>query len=202
MALGKRRAILFIYISLGQKIKFRIMRKILGLIVCLALFFSAGAQPNKKIDMEAIKEKDPGLFSFVSDWLGVKYRFGGVTKSGIDCSAFTRTLYRLVFETEIPRTAESQYRQVKSKGVESGRKGLETGDLVFFRTNTATTWHVGVYLDSGYFVHSSNKRQGVIISSIDEGHYKKLFLTAGRPTDTLPNSKKAQSKDTIIQKGR
>lgn len=153
------------------------------------------------MDMGKLKEKDPGLFSFVSDWLGVKYKFGGVTKSGIDCSAFTKTLYRLVFDTEIPRTAESQYRHVKTKGVTSSRERLETGDLVFFRTKTATTWHVGVYLDSGYFVHSSNSRQGVIISSLDDRGYQRQFLSAGKPVDPL-QSKAKQSTDTIKAKGR
>jgi cell wall-associated NlpC family hydrolase len=165
------------------------MKRTLSLIVCLALLFSTAAQSQKKLDTIGLKEKDPGLFSFVEDWLGVKYKFGGVTKSGIDCSAFTRTLYRLVFHTEIPRTAESQYKQVKTNGVLSDRRSLSTGDLVFFRTNTATTWHVGVYLDSGYFVHSSNKRQGVIISNLNEERYQRQFLSAGKPTDSLKTSK-------------
>lgn len=162
------------------------MKRILSLIVCLALLFSTPALGQRTLDTIGLKEKDPSLFSFVSDWLGVKYKFGGVTRSGIDCSAFTKTLYKLVFGADIPRTAESQYRQVKTKGVISARDSLATGDLVFFRTNTATTWHVGVYLDSGYFVHSSNRRQGVIISSLEEAAYKRQFLSAGKPTDSLP----------------
>lgn len=165
------------------------MKRTLSLIVCLALLFSTRAQSRRDLDTIGLKEKDPSLFSFVDDWLGVKYKFGGVTRSGIDCSAFTRTLYKLVFGTDIPRTAESQYREVKTKGVVSDRKSLETGDLVFFRTNTATTWHVGVYLDSGYFVHSSNRRQGVIISSLNEERYQRQFLSAGKPTDSLKKSR-------------
>jgi lipoprotein Spr len=178
------------------------MTRILSLIVCLALFLSIGARSQQKYDTSRLKEKDPSLLSFVEDWLGVKYKFGGVTKSGIDCSAFTKTLYRMVFKTEIPRTAESQFKQVKSKGVVSKRDSLSTGDLVFFRTTSATTWHVGVYLDSGYFVHSSNRRQGVIISSLNEAKYQRQFLSAGKPTDSLPESTAKQGKDTIDRKGR
>lgn len=172
------------------------MKKILSLIVCFTLLLSIESF-SQSYDVQKLKEKDPSLFSFVTDWLGTRYRFGGVTKSGIDCSAFTKTLYKLVFNTEIPRTAESQWRVVKTKGKEVDKKDLETGDLVFFRTRTATTWHVGVYLDSGYFVHSSNKKQGVIISNLDENKYKSNYLTAGKPIDTIKGKQIIQSKDTI-----
>lgn len=169
------------------------MKKILSLIVCFTLVLSS-VTFSQSYDVTRLKEKDPDLFSFVQDWLGTRYKYGGITKSGIDCSAFTRTLYRLVFKTEIPRTAESQWKHVKTKGVEVKKDNLETGDLVFFRTNTASTWHVGVYLDSGYFVHSSNRVQGVIISNLNENKYSSKFLTAGKPIETKQN---IQSKDTI-----
>lgn len=172
------------------------MKKTLSLIVCFTLLMSIGAY-SQTYDVNKLKEKDPSLFSFVQDWLGTRYRYGGVTKSGIDCSAFTKTLYRLVFNTEIPRTAESQYNQVKKQNAVVSKKDLETGDLVFFRTNTASTWHVGVYLDSGYFVHSSNKKQGVIISSLDEQKYRSKYLSAGKLIDTINLKQTIQSKDTI-----
>lgn len=169
----------------------------LSLIVCFTLFLSINTCAQS-FDVNKLKEKDPDLFSFVTDWLGTRYRYGGVTKSGIDCSAFTRTLYRLVFNTEIPRTAESQFRQVKTNGVlVDDKKNLETGDLVFFRTNGPSTWHVGVYLDSGYFVHSSNRREGVKISNLDEKNYSKQYLTAGKPIDSIKIKQIVQSKDTI-----
>ncbi len=170
------------------------MKKILSLIVCFTLFLSIESY-SQSYDVSKLKEKDPSLFSFVTDWLGTRYRYGGVTKSGIDCSAFTKTLYRLVFNTEIPRTAESQYRQVKNNGVVVDKKNLETGDLVFFRTNSASTWHVGVYLDSGYFVHSSNHREGVKISNLNEKGYSSKYLSAGKPIDSIKQT--IQSKDTI-----
>ena len=172
------------------------MKKTLSLIVCFTLLLSIESF-SQNYDIKKLKEKDPSLFSFVTDWLGTRYKFGGVTKSGIDCSAFTKTLYKLVFDTEIPRTAESQWKVVKTKGKEVDKSNLETGDLVFFRTKTATTWHVGVYLDSGYFVHSSNKKQGVIISNLDENKYQSNYLTAGKPIDTLKAKQIIQSKDTI-----
>src|ERR1700730_6961000 len=41
------------------------------------------------------------LFHFVYDWIGTPYRFGGQSKKGIDCSAFTKQLYSEVFNEEI-----------------------------------------------------------------------------------------------------
>src|SRR5476649_3077618 len=43
------------------------------------------------------------LFHFVYDWIGTPYRFGGNTKKGIDCSAFTKELYSEVFNLDLKR---------------------------------------------------------------------------------------------------
>src|SRR6202000_1125476 len=44
------------------------------------------------------------LFHFVYDWIGTPYRFGGSSKNGIDCSAFTKELYSQVFNMDIERS--------------------------------------------------------------------------------------------------
>src|ERR1700732_4444538 len=41
------------------------------------------------------------LFHFVYDWIGTPYRFGGSSRKGIDCSAFTKELYSEVFNLDI-----------------------------------------------------------------------------------------------------
>src|SRR5471030_2210037 len=43
------------------------------------------------------------LFHFVYDWIGPPYRFGGSSRKGIDCSAFTKQLYSEVFKIDIQR---------------------------------------------------------------------------------------------------
>src|SRR5258707_2202495 len=45
------------------------------------------------------------LFHFVYDWIGTPYRFGGSSKKGIDCSAFTKELYSQVFNMAIERNS-------------------------------------------------------------------------------------------------
>lgn len=125
-----------------------------------------------------IKEKkyagDP-LFDFVAEWWGTRYRYGGTTKKGIDCSAFTGKLFQQVYNQKLPRTASEQYRATKRIPKDS----LRDGDLVFFRTRAKSGWHVGVYLTDGWFVHSSSKG-GVKFSNIYTSPYSRIYYGSGR----------------------
>lgn len=52
--------------------------------------------------------------------------------------------------------------------------------MVFFAMNKGSKVdHVGIYLSSGKFVHTSSKR-GVMVSSLDEPHFEKAFKISGR----------------------
>lgn len=89
------------------------MKKII-LTLLLSFFCYLGYSQN--YDLNSVKEKNESLWSFVSNWLGTKYKFGGMTKSGIDCSGFTKLLYKYVFDVEIPRTAQLQYKATNDNG--------------------------------------------------------------------------------------
>lgn len=122
------------------------------------------------------QEVDSTVHSIAQEWLGTRYRMGGNNRNGIDCSGFSRMLYLKVFGESLPRTAREQYKRTKRVPKDS----LLVGDLVFFRMKTQTTWHVGVYLGDGMFIHAANRRTGVIISSLEETYYKRTFLSGGR----------------------
>lgn len=123
------------------------------------------------------------LFNFIEDWWGTKYRYGGATKKGIDCSAFSGTLLHTVYGFVAARTAREQY-ELSEK---IDKENLQEGDLVFFNTKRGVS-HVGVYLRNGYFAHASTG-QGVTISSLDETYYSKRFLGGGRvPLNNKTNS--------------
>lgn len=124
------------------------------------------------VDVESLKNLS--LFSFIDDWFGTRYRMGGTTKKGIDCSALTSSLLLAVYGFAVPRTAHQQY-----KATEHIKKDeLKEGDLVFFNTHGGVS-HVGLYLYNNYFVHASSS-QGVTISSLEDSYYAKRFICGGR----------------------
>jgi cell wall-associated NlpC family hydrolase len=131
------------------------------------------------VNVESLK--NVSLLGFIDDWFGTKYRYGGTTKRGIDCSALTGALLLAVYGFNMPRTAREQYKATEH----IGRDELKEGDLVFFNTRGGVS-HVGVYLENNYFVQSSS-HGGVKISSLDDHYYSKRFICGGRvvPDDKL-----------------
>ncbi|MGN6293183.1 MAG: C40 family peptidase [Chitinophagaceae bacterium] len=118
-------------------------------------------------------ENDP-LLSHVDEWYGTRYRLGGTTKSGIDCSAFVQAVYLSAFALSLPRTAREQY---KASRIISSTE-LKEGDLVFFNTRGGVS-HVGIYLQNNKFIHASTS-QGVTVSDMFDSYYMRRFIGAGR----------------------
>jgi len=116
------------------------------------------------------------LLMEIVKFLNTPYAYGGEGKNGIDCSAFTRSVYQKSMGIELPRTASQQY----NTGVPISKKDLKFGDLVFFNTSrTRFPGHVGIYLGEGLFAHSSVSR-GVTVSSLNSNYYKRIFVGARR----------------------
>lgn len=109
--------------------------------------------------------------SVYHNWVGTRYRLGGTTKAGIDCSAFVREVMGKAFNKDMPRsTAEQRY-----VGQSISKSELRPGDLVFFRKNN----HVGVYIGNGKFVHASSSR-GVTTSSLSESYWSRTYTQSRR----------------------
>lgn len=115
------------------------------------------------------------LYRVIDEWWGTPYKIGGITKKGVDCSAFVQNLMTVVYEESLPRTAHEQ----KAFCREVGKGELKEGDLVFFNTRGGVS-HVGVYLHNNRFVHASSSG-GVTISDLAEPYWQKRFIGAGRP---------------------
>jgi lipoprotein Spr len=114
------------------------------------------------------------LFHFVYDWIGTPYRFGGSSRKGIDCSAFTKQLYSEVFNLDIERSSRDIFSTVSPVSKDE----LKEGDLVFFKIHSRRISHVGIYLGNNRFAHASSK--GVAISSLDDAYYSRYFYRGGR----------------------
>jgi lipoprotein Spr len=114
------------------------------------------------------------LFHFVYDWIGTPYRFGGSSRKGIDCSAFTKELYSEVFNLDIKRSSRDIFSMVSPVSKDE----LKEGDLVFFKIHSRRISHIGIYLGNNRFAHASSK--GVAISSLDDSYYSRYFYKGGR----------------------
>jgi lipoprotein Spr len=122
-------------------------------------------------EVEAIKNLP--LFKLIDDWFGTRYRLGGSTKDGIDCSAFMQVLFAGLYTISLPRTAKEQYNFSRK----ISRSELKEGDLVFFNTVGGIS-HVGFYLQNNKFVHASSG--GVTVSDLDEDYWTRHFIGSGR----------------------
>ncbi len=110
-------------------------------------------------------------------YLNTPYKFGGNSLNGIDCSAFTQSVYKNSWLLDLNRSAREQYQQGL---VIEDRTELEFGDLVFFNTRRRVKpGHVGIYIGDNLFAHASSKL-GVTISSLEHDYYNKRYMGARR----------------------
>lgn len=143
--------------------------------------------PEKPVDLEkdlemttdASKRLKKSAFSF----LGARYRFGGNSRTSLDCSSFVQQVFREL-KINLPRTAREQY--VTGEPVTS--YDLQKGDLLFFRTYASFPSHVGIYLGENKMIHASSRDRKVVISSMNTAYYRSRFIGAKRHTQLNPNT--------------
>lgn len=119
------------------------------------------------------------LIQIASQKLGTRYRSGGTSNGGFDCSGLMYYTFGQM-DFKLPRSSNSQ----SQIGKKISKKKAQKGDLIFFSTNgRGTINHVGmiteVYDDEILFIHSS-VQSGVIVSSTNETYYSKRFKTIKR----------------------
>ncbi len=131
---------------------------------------------SQLLDTEVESLPNEQLLETVDDWYGVRYRTGGNTKNGVDCSGFTVAVYATLYGIALPRVSREQYRVSRKISTTE----LQEGDLVFFDTRGGGyVSHVGVYLGNNKFIHASVSR-GVMVNDLFESYYMKRFVGAGR----------------------
>ena len=141
--------------------------------------------------LDAYGLSDEAFESHVQQYIGIPYRRNGTNRKGMDCSGFVSQFYRNLFDIHLPHNSLAQYRFSMLHSVDE--EEMQPGDLVFFKHPKSNRInHVGVYLSDGQFVHASSS-EGVTVSSLDEGYWKKRFVGSKRllafdrkgPTETL-----------------
>ncbi|MFB4339625.1 NlpC/P60 family protein [Pantoea sp. CS_6] len=112
----------------------------------------------------------------LGSWRGTPYRYGGMSRKGVDCSGFVYLTFRDKFDLQLPRSTVAQ----SDIGTRISKEDLLPGDLVFFRTGSGENGlHVGIYDTDNAFIHASTS-QGVIRSSLDNVYWRKVFWQARR----------------------
>ncbi|MBP5420395.1 MAG: C40 family peptidase [Bacteroidales bacterium] len=134
---------------------------------------------SKKLGVQVTSSDNQKLYSEAASWVGAPYKYGGTSRSGVDCSGFTYLMYKSVYGKTISR----QSGEILSKDCNKIKKSdLRAGDLVFFRTDgkrSSTPNHVGIYLKSNKFIHASSSK-GVVVSDLTTDYYVKNWIAGGR----------------------
>lgn len=174
------------------------MKKIPRLIAFLffsVLLFSCGSSkkmtskvsktpPDVKLrTTPKLEPSDKRVYQVISnakDYLGTKYKYGGTSKHGMDCSGLIYTSF-LEEDISLPRIS----RDMSLQGRRLHLNEVSKGDLLFFQTNKNRNVinHVGLVIDvipdQILFIHSTTSR-GVIISSLSESYWYHNFVMARR----------------------
>lgn len=162
------------------------MRKYIFFVLLPLLIFScAGAKKRKSVSkskgakVQASSEAQKAVKAAFS-YEGTKYKYGGTTKKGIDCSGLMCVAYKEA-GVVIPRTSRDQAQFGKRKYIGE----LIKGDLVFFRAKPGSKkiTHVGMIsrINEGkvYFIHASSSR-GVIEDELTSSYYRTRYVSARR----------------------
>lgn len=124
----------------------------------------------------AFTTREKMLFEIIS-FLDTPYKYGGVDRNGIDCSAFTQLVFHNSVGVELPRTTSEQF-EVGQRI--SSKDNLQFGDLIFFNTTKRSyPGHVGVYIGENLFAHAS-RSLGVTVSSLQSSYYNNRFVGGSR----------------------
>lgn len=164
------------------------MKQVLLLIFFALLLTSCGSSKKMFNKQDSIRSKNlsaEGLkMQKVSEnavaFVGTRYKYGGTTKRGMDCSGLIYTAF-LKEDIPLPRTS----RDMSLHGKRLYLKEVEIGDLLFFETDKKKKVinHVGLVVEKNsdelLFIHSTSSR-GVIISSFNETYWRNNFVMARR----------------------
>ncbi len=103
-------------------------------------------------DLREITHFEKNYKKILKLFLNSKYKWGGKTADGIDCSALIQ-IYYYYNRTFFPRDSKDQAKYCKKKI----SKNLSEGDIIFWKG------HVGMCLNKDQFIHAYGPRKKVVI---------------------------------------
>ncbi len=114
------------------------------------------------------------LYNEYKQWKNTPYKYGGTSKSGIDCSSLVQQVYWDALRVSVPRTTILQ----SKIGYRIERENAKVGDLLLFKTGYNTR-HSGIYLKDGDFINASSKH-GVTLSNLNNPYWRRKYWQTRR----------------------
>ncbi|MDC0054297.1 C40 family peptidase [Candidatus Pelagibacter sp.] len=112
----------------------------------------------KQKDITSINKKEKNFLKIIKSYLNCKYKWGGKTYKGIDCSALVQIFYK--FNNKFfPRDTIDQ---IKYKNGSIIKKKFKSGDIIYWKG------HVAVCINSKKLIHAYGPKKKVVIMSINE----------------------------------
>lgn len=132
-----------------------------------------------KLGFDIEEHDNHTLMLEAASWVGTPYKYGGNTRTGVDCSGLTCAIYDKVYRLQLPRRSIDQYNSSLRMAV--SQEHLQQGDLLFFSSpnSQGRCAHVGIHLKNHKFIHASSTR-GVVIDNITGRYWQKHFIGIGR----------------------
>jgi len=162
----------------GSKLNVRVPNSTIGTSANEEVLDTKNTETNP-VSLIANEDLINQLIHTASVKIGTRYRTGGMTSAGFDCSGLICTTFG-TFDIKLPRSSIEQ----SNFGTKIESVGAQKGDLIFFKTNGRSRInHVGMVVDvcdnEIKFIHSS-VHSGVIISSTREPYYERNFVQINR----------------------
>jgi hypothetical protein len=143
--------------------------------------------PGPEPEDEELPELDIEVFlrsrisKIAQQYLGVSYKYAGVSPSGFDCSGLVYFVFLEAAGMEVSRSTVGLWKTGKPVKLAEARQG----DLLIFTTVRPGSSHVGIVLENSpeegiRFIHaaSGGSKRGVIISGLNEAYYKARVMGA------------------------
>lgn len=138
---------------------------------------------SQKVQETRIKKYTTKINEILAEadtYLGTPYRFGGMTRRGIDCSAFVLSVFGATTGIALPRIAAEQAQQ----GDRVDTEDLKKGDLLFFSQRGTRISHVGIVYDIDAdgvvsFIHAATSK-GVSIAKLTDKYWAPRYKFAKR----------------------
>lgn len=155
----------------------RWLAPLLIILTCLWLAGCAGPQMRmadfEDAPADSLSIERAIILASARQALGVPYRYGGASPSGVDCSGLVQMTYQAA-GIAVPRTAEQQRQRLPQ------RERARPGDLMFFGSGSKAT-HVGIYVGDQQMIHAPGSGRTVTVTSLSIDYWQERYLGAAGP---------------------